>query len=122
MRALEAARATGRKVYVHCTAGLGRSPAVAIAALFWFTHLQLDEAYAFLTGIRPCGPNKDAIRGGELGWVRDGRCGWAGLRWAGVHGVRGVSRAVHPPACTQQCWPAGDGARACFLASLPPRP
>lgn len=25
--------------------------------------MQLDEAYAFLTAIRPCGPKRDAIRG-----------------------------------------------------------
>lgn len=63
VRALEESRASGAKVYVHCTAGLGRSPAVAIAALYWLTPMQLDEAYEFLTGIRPCGPSKDAIRG-----------------------------------------------------------
>ncbi|PSC67308.1 phosphoglucan phosphatase chloroplastic [Micractinium conductrix] len=67
VRALEQARACGQKVYVHCTAGLGRSPAVAIAALFWFSEgdglSSLDEAYSFLTGIRPCGPSRDAIRG-----------------------------------------------------------
>ncbi|PRW20171.1 phosphoglucan phosphatase chloroplastic [Chlorella sorokiniana] len=63
VRALEESRAAGGKVYVHCTAGLGRSPAVAIAALYWLTPMQLDEAYEFLTGIRPCGPSKDAIRG-----------------------------------------------------------
>lgn len=63
VRALEDARASGAKVYVHCTAGLGRSPAVAIASLYWFTSMQLHEAYAYLTGIRPCGPSKDAIRG-----------------------------------------------------------
>ena len=48
---------------MHCTAGLGRSPAVAIAALYWFTDMDLDTAYSYLTTIRPCGPNKDAIRG-----------------------------------------------------------
>lgn len=58
VREQELARAAGGKVYVHCTAGLGRSPAVAIASLYWFTDMQLDEAYAYLTGIRPCGPNK----------------------------------------------------------------
>jgi hypothetical protein len=61
--AMERARTLSGKVYVHCTAGLGRSPAVAIAALYWFTSMQLDDAYKYLTGIRPCGPNKDAIRG-----------------------------------------------------------
>jgi hypothetical protein len=55
--------ADGKKVYVHCTAGLGRAPAACIAYLFWFKHFTLDEAYAHLTAIRPCGPNRDAIRG-----------------------------------------------------------
>ena len=31
------------RVYVHCTAGLGRAPAVIIAYLFWFKDLGLDE-------------------------------------------------------------------------------
>ncbi|GAB4819964.1 hypothetical protein N2152v2_007010 [Parachlorella kessleri] len=61
--ALERAKQSGGKVYVHCTAGLGRSPAVAIASLYWFGDMQLDEAYKYLTSIRPCGPKRDAIRG-----------------------------------------------------------
>ncbi|PNH09919.1 Phosphoglucan phosphatase LSF2, chloroplastic [Tetrabaena socialis] len=52
-----------RRVYVHCTAGLGRAPAVCIAYMYWFGGMQLDEAYEFLTKIRPCGPKRDAIRG-----------------------------------------------------------
>ncbi|CAI8598747.1 unnamed protein product [Vicia faba] len=51
------------KVYVHCTAGLGRAPAVAISYLFWFCDMNLNEAYDMLTSKRPCGPNKKAIRG-----------------------------------------------------------
>ncbi|GLC45903.1 hypothetical protein PLESTM_001799700 [Pleodorina starrii] len=58
----QALNSNGR-VYVHCTAGLGRAPAVCIAYLYWFTSRQLDEAYSFLTDIRPCGPKRDAIRG-----------------------------------------------------------
>jgi len=53
----------GGKVYVHCTAGLGRAPAVVIAYLYWFRGLPLHQAYDFLTSIRPCGPKKEAIRG-----------------------------------------------------------
>lgn len=53
----------GKKVYVHCTAGLGRAPATCIAYLFWFRDFNLDQAYEHLTTIRPCGPNRDAIRG-----------------------------------------------------------
>lgn len=52
-----------RRVYVHCTAGLGRAPAVVIAYLYWFRGLPLHQAYDFLTSIRPCGPKKEAIRG-----------------------------------------------------------
>ncbi|XP_027338792.1 phosphoglucan phosphatase LSF2, chloroplastic [Abrus precatorius] len=51
------------RVYVHCTAGLGRAPAVAIAYLFWFCDMNLNTAYDMLTSKRPCGPNKRAIRG-----------------------------------------------------------
>ncbi|KAL4334350.1 hypothetical protein GQ457_07G019660 [Hibiscus cannabinus] len=51
------------KVYVHCTAGLGRAPAVAIAYMFWFCGMNLNTAYEALTSERPCGPNKKAIRG-----------------------------------------------------------
>ncbi|RAL52305.1 hypothetical protein DM860_016154 [Cuscuta australis] len=51
------------RVYVHCTAGLGRAPAVAIAYMFWFCDMDLNRAYNTLTSKRPCGPNKRAIRG-----------------------------------------------------------
>ncbi|KAK7302053.1 hypothetical protein RJT34_12932 [Clitoria ternatea] len=51
------------RVYVHCTAGLGRAPAVAIAYMFWFCGMTLNTAYDMLTSKRPCGPNKRAIRG-----------------------------------------------------------
>lgn len=90
--ALEWAISQGNgRVYVHCTAGLGRAPAVAIAYMFWFKnmdvssfhliiyiqyleitielilllsicYLQLNTAYDKLTSKRPCGPNKRAIR------------------------------------------------------------
>ncbi|KDP21672.1 hypothetical protein JCGZ_03343 [Jatropha curcas] len=51
------------KVYVHCTAGLGRAPAVAIAYMFWFQGMKLNTAYDKLTLKRPCGPNKRSIQG-----------------------------------------------------------
>jgi hypothetical protein len=53
----------GKKVYVHCTAGLGRAPAACIAFLFWFRNYTLDEAYTHVTTTRPCGPKREAIRG-----------------------------------------------------------
>uniref|UniRef100_A0ABC8QTY0 Phosphoglucan phosphatase LSF2, chloroplastic n=1 Tax=Ilex paraguariensis TaxID=185542 RepID=A0ABC8QTY0_9AQUA len=51
------------RAYVHCTAGLGRAPAVAIAYMFWFCGMDLNMAYSTLTSKRPCGPSKRAIRG-----------------------------------------------------------
>ena len=30
------------RVYVHCTAGLGRAPAVAIAYMFWFENMDVS--------------------------------------------------------------------------------
>ncbi|XP_009769315.1 phosphoglucan phosphatase LSF2, chloroplastic [Nicotiana sylvestris] len=50
------------RVYVHCTAGLGRAPAVSIAYMFWFCGMDLNTAYDTLTSKRPCGPNKRSIR------------------------------------------------------------
>ncbi|KAM3274050.1 hypothetical protein ACQJBY_043310 [Aegilops geniculata] len=50
------------RVYIHCTAGLGRAPAVAISYMFWFENMDLNTAYDKLTSIRPCGPSKKAIR------------------------------------------------------------
>jgi protein-tyrosine phosphatase len=55
--------ASNGRVYVHCTAGLGRAPAVCIAFLYWFRSMGLDDAYQHLTSLRPCGPKRDAIRG-----------------------------------------------------------
>lgn len=66
VKALQLALLNGSgPVYVHCTAGLGRAPAVCIAHQFWFgeASIDLDLAYQRLTTIRPCGPKRDAIRG-----------------------------------------------------------
>ncbi|KAI5082123.1 hypothetical protein GOP47_0001866 [Adiantum capillus-veneris] len=60
---LDGAISQGKTVYVQCSAGLGRAPGVAIAYLYWFNGMNLDGAYNFLTSKRPCGPNKEAIRG-----------------------------------------------------------
>ncbi|KAH7654040.1 Dual specificity phosphatase protein [Dioscorea alata] len=61
---LEWAMSEGKgRVYVHCSAGLGRAPAVAIAYMFWFCDMDLNAAYNALTSKRPCGPNKRAIQG-----------------------------------------------------------
>ena len=58
-----AAGPAGGRVYIHCTAGLGRAPATCIAHAMWFRGMDLERAYAALTAVRPCGPNREAIRG-----------------------------------------------------------
>ncbi|CAN1788693.1 Phosphoglucan phosphatase LSF2, chloroplastic [Linum perenne] len=57
------------RVYVHCTAGLGRAPAVIIAYMFWFCDMNLNTAYDTLTSKRPCGPNKRSISDRNYGWI-----------------------------------------------------
>lgn len=49
-------------VLVHCNAGLGRSPAVALAYQFWVEGSSLDAALADLMAVRPCHPQLHAIR------------------------------------------------------------
>lgn len=63
-----------RRVYVHCTAGLGRAPAACIAYLYWFQQMGLDGAYQHVTKIRPCGPKRESVRGATFDML-DGR-GW----------------------------------------------
>ena len=52
----------GHSVYVHCSAGAGRSPTVVAAYLHWRCGRDLDEAVTFLKRCRPCSPNVEAIR------------------------------------------------------------
>ncbi len=52
----------GHTVYVHCTAGLGRSPSVVVAYLHWVQQLDLETAAKAVQQHRPCSPNLEAIR------------------------------------------------------------
>lgn len=54
--------AVGHTVYLHCTAGVGRSASVLIAYLHWFEGYALEAAYARVDRCRACSPNLDAIR------------------------------------------------------------
>lgn len=54
------------RVYVHCTAGVGRAPGVAIAYFSWIQGWDLDHAYQFVTDQRLCAPYIDAIRQATL--------------------------------------------------------
>lgn len=52
----------GRIVYVHCTAGMGRSPTVVIAYLHWVENWDLLEAAGHVESCRRCSPDLQAIR------------------------------------------------------------
>jgi protein-tyrosine phosphatase len=53
----------GQTVYVHCSAGMNRSPSTVVAYLHWVRGMGLDEAVDFVMEKHPCDPYVDAIRG-----------------------------------------------------------
>ncbi|CAL5365469.1 unnamed protein product [Camellia sinensis] len=52
----------GGVTYIHCTAGLGRAPAVALAYMFWVQGYKLSEGNSVLLSKRPSFPKLDAIK------------------------------------------------------------
>ncbi|KAG8390544.1 hypothetical protein BUALT_Bualt01G0094500 [Buddleja alternifolia] len=52
----------GGVTYIHCTAGLGRAPATALAYMFWVQGYKFSEAHKLLLSKRVCCPNLDAIK------------------------------------------------------------
>ena len=42
------------KIYVHCSCGISRSPAIVIAYLMWKTHSRFSQVYNFVQKRRPC--------------------------------------------------------------------
>ncbi|MCS6883853.1 MAG: dual specificity protein phosphatase family protein [Acidobacteriota bacterium] len=53
----------GHRVYVHCTAGINRSPTVVIAYLHWYLGHSLDEATDVMKLSRFCEPYPHLIEG-----------------------------------------------------------
>jgi protein-tyrosine phosphatase len=62
VRVLDSLLRASHSVYLHCTAGTGRSPAVAIAYLHRCWGWYLDIAAAYIKAHRPSSPNLEAIR------------------------------------------------------------
>lgn len=58
----KAINSNGGVTYIHCTAGLGRAPAVALAYMFWVQGYKLNEANTLLLSKRSCFPKLDAIK------------------------------------------------------------
>jgi predicted protein tyrosine phosphatase len=62
--ALTSLLATGHRVYVHCTAGLNRSPLAVMAYLSFVEMVTADEAVEFIRRVRPeADPSWEAYRG-----------------------------------------------------------
>lgn len=59
--ALHDAWRSGQTVYVHCTAGINRSPTVAIGWLMRHGGLSLDDAWQQVRAARACDPNYTAL-------------------------------------------------------------
>ncbi|KAL3700348.1 hypothetical protein R1sor_018370 [Riccia sorocarpa] len=59
---LQAAKRNGGTTYIHCTAGLGRAPAVALTYMYWILGYDLSEANAMLQKVRTCHPKLDSIK------------------------------------------------------------
>ncbi len=60
--ALDGMIKAGHCVYVHCTAGVSRSPTVVVAYLHRCLAWPLEQATAHVTETRNCCPNQEAIR------------------------------------------------------------
>ncbi len=71
VRTLSQLLAAEHTVYVHCTAGVGRSPAVVIAYLHWCRGWDLDRAVTYVKQHRPCSPSLEAIRGATGDLLRE---------------------------------------------------
>jgi protein-tyrosine phosphatase len=62
IRELHDLLSSGHVVYLHCTAGSGRAPTVAIAYLSWHRGMTLTEAHDSVRSRRHCSPTIEAIR------------------------------------------------------------
>jgi len=62
VQALDELLRAGHTVYVHCSAGMNRSPSAVIAYLHWVQETGLDEAVDFVMERHPCDPYVEAIR------------------------------------------------------------
>lgn len=58
----KAVNRNGGVTYIHCTAGMGRAPAVALAYMYWVQGYELNDAHKMLLSKRACCPKVDAIK------------------------------------------------------------
>jgi len=51
----------GHVVYLHCNAGMGRSPLTAMAYLYWHRNISREDAISYVKMRRPCFPYEDLL-------------------------------------------------------------
>ncbi len=73
VKALHELLGEGHTVYVHCTAGVNRSPSVVIAYLHWVQGWPLDKAFAHVMSRRICDPNLAALQQASEELLRNGQ-------------------------------------------------
>ncbi|XP_068652044.1 phosphoglucan phosphatase DSP4, amyloplastic isoform X2 [Aristolochia californica] len=69
--------------YIHCTAGLGRAPAVALAYMFWILGYKLSEANQLLQSKRACFPKLEAIKSATADIITGLEKSFVSLTWEG---------------------------------------
>jgi protein-tyrosine phosphatase len=62
VRLLAGLISAGHVVYLHCNAGINRSPTVAVAYLHWVEMQDLEAAQAHVMNCRPCDPYVQEVR------------------------------------------------------------
>jgi protein-tyrosine phosphatase len=62
IRTLDNLLTADHTVYLHCTAGIGRAPTVAIGYLHWRLGWDLDTASSHVKQARQCSPHLEALR------------------------------------------------------------
>ncbi|XP_016751073.1 phosphoglucan phosphatase DSP4, amyloplastic isoform X4 [Gossypium arboreum] len=77
----KAVNRNGGVTYIHCTAGLGRAPAVALAYMFWVQGYKLSEAHRELLSKRSCFPKLEAIKSATADILTDLKKELVTLSW-----------------------------------------
>ncbi|KAH1038171.1 hypothetical protein J1N35_039914 [Gossypium stocksii] len=77
----KAVNLNGGVTYIHCTAGLGRAPAVALAYMFWVQGYKLSEAHRELLSKRSCFPKLEAIKSATADILTDLKKELVTLSW-----------------------------------------
>ncbi|KAK1313582.1 hypothetical protein QJS10_CPA06g00177 [Acorus calamus] len=76
-------RRNGGVTYIHCTAGLGRAPAVALAYMFWVQGYKLSEAHDLLQSKRSCFPKLESIKSATADMITGLATNLVTLNWDG---------------------------------------